>query len=78
MMLNFTIQPLLARWSPALQDWEHRRPDDRSRLKHEHAWQAAKDLRTALADTQQSLTAYADLLATACGIPNLAAAIPTT
>lgn len=77
-MLNNTIQPLLARWHPALEDWEHQRPNNRSRLEHEHAWPAAKNLRTALAETQQSLAAYADLLATACGIPNLTAAIPTT
>lgn len=77
-MLNFTIQPLLARWHPALEDWEHQRPTGRSRLEHEHACPAAKDLRTVLADAQQSLAAYAGLLATACGVPNLVAAVPTT
>ncbi|WP_326723037.1 MULTISPECIES: hypothetical protein [unclassified Streptomyces] len=75
-MLNYGVRPLLARWHPALEDWETRRPSDRSRRDHERAWSEANSLRAALDDTRQALTAYADLLATACGVPNLLGAIP--
>jgi hypothetical protein len=75
-MLNFAIRPLLAQWHPLLEDWENQRPADRSRRDHEQAWQRAGELRRALTDTRQALTAYADLLATACGVPNLLAAVP--
>jgi hypothetical protein len=76
-MLNYGVRPLLAHWHPALEDWEHRRPVDHSRRDHELAWPQSDQLRTALRDTRQLLTAYADLLASACGVPNLIAAIPT-
>ena len=66
-MLNYGVRPLLAHWHPALEDWEHRRPVDRSRRDHKLAW----------SQSGQLLTAYADLLAAACGVPNLIAAIPT-
>lgn len=76
-MLNFGIRPLLARWHPLLEDWESERPADRSRREHEHAWAQADELRAELTDTRAVLTAYADLLASACGVPNLLAAVPT-
>ncbi|MGK5531514.1 hypothetical protein [Streptomyces sp. URMC 129] len=76
-ILNFGIRPLLARWHPALEDWENSRPADRSRRDHEQAWPQAPELRTALNTTRESLTAYADLLATACGVPSLFEAVPT-
>ncbi|MFI6808929.1 hypothetical protein ACIBO6_28615 [Streptomyces luteogriseus] len=75
-MLNYGIRPLLASWHPALEDWETCRPADRSRRDHEHVWIRAGELRTALRDTRSILTAYADLLASACGVPNLLAAVP--
>ncbi|MCX4971403.1 hypothetical protein [Streptomyces sp. NBC_00620] len=75
-MLNYGVRPLLARWHPALEDWETRRTSDRSRRDHERAWSEANSLRAALDDTRQALTAYADLLATACGVPNLLGAVP--
>ncbi|MET7574893.1 hypothetical protein ABZT04_41440 [Streptomyces sp. NPDC005492] len=77
-MLNFGIRPLLARWHPALEDWENQRPADRSRRDHEQLWPHADDLRTALNDARRILTAYADLLASACGVPNLLHAVPTS
>ncbi|MFK4224990.1 hypothetical protein [Streptomyces sp. NPDC019890] len=70
-MLNLGVRPLPASWHPALEDWEGRRPSDRSRHDYERAWPEADRLRTALDDTRRVLTAYADLLATACGVPNL-------
>ncbi|MEU3917850.1 hypothetical protein [Streptomyces sp. NPDC029004] len=77
-MLNFGIRPLLASWHPTLEDWENQRPANLSRREHEHAWPQADELRTALQDTRRILTAYADLLASACGVPNLLEAVPTT
>ncbi|WP_235502876.1 hypothetical protein [Kitasatospora sp. Root187] len=76
-MLNYGVRPLLAQWHPLLEDWEHRRPADRSRRDHEHAWPQVDELRTALRDARRILTSYADLLATACGVPNLLEAVPT-
>ncbi|MEU1616186.1 hypothetical protein ABZ479_02655 [Streptomyces sp. NPDC005722] len=75
-MLNYGLRPLLASWHPALGDWENRRPGEVSRRDHEQAWQKAGELRAALRDTRTTLTAYADLLATACGVPNLLEAVP--
>ena len=75
-MLNYGIRPLLAGWHPALEDWESCRPADRSRRDHERAWSRAGELRAALRETRGILTAYADLLAGACGVPNLLAAVP--
>ncbi|MFF2126385.1 hypothetical protein ACFVW1_13420 [Streptomyces olivochromogenes] len=76
-ILNYGLRPLLAHWHPALEDWENRRPADRSRRDHEEAWNRGDDLRTALRDTRVVLTEYADLLASACGVPNLLQAVPT-
>lgn len=75
-MLNYGLRPLLASWHPALEDWETCRPADRSRRDHEEAWPQAGDARAALRDARGVLTAYAGLLATACGVPNLLGAIP--
>ncbi|WP_369777030.1 hypothetical protein [Streptomyces sp. R33] len=77
-MLNFGVRPLLARWHPALENWEEQRPSDRSRRDHEQAWPEADELRGALNDTRRLLTSYADLLASACGVPHLLEAVPTT
>jgi hypothetical protein len=33
-MLNYGLRPVLARWHPALEDWEASRPDGRSRREH--------------------------------------------
>ena len=73
-MLNFGIRPLLARWHPTL---ESQRPANRSRRDHEQLWPQSDELRAAVADTRRILTAYADLLASACGVPNLLQAVPT-
>jgi hypothetical protein len=76
-MLNYGLRPVLATWHPTLEDWESHRPADRSRREHERAFPQVDQLRTALDDTRQNLAAYADLLATACGVPNLLGAFPT-
>jgi hypothetical protein len=77
-VLNYGVGPLLARWHPTLEDWENRRPADRSRRDHEQDWLAAEELRGELQGARQILTAYVDLLATACGVPNLLEDAPTS
>lgn len=76
-LLNYGIRPLLASWHPALEDWESRRPADRSRREHEQQWPQADELRTELRNTQAILGAYAKFLSNACGVPNLLEAVPT-
>src|SRR5664280_1116904 len=70
-VLNDELRPLLARWHPALGEWEARRPPDSSRVAHEDAWEHARALRAELAGTRRRLADYAALLATACGVPDL-------
>ena len=76
-MLNYAVRPVLSYWHPALQAWEHTRPTDTSPIEHERAWDYYDDLRAVLADCRDHLAIYAGLLATACGVPDLQAAIPT-
>jgi hypothetical protein len=73
-MLNYGLRPVLARWHPALEDWETSRPPERSRGEHERAWEYASELRAALNATRDVLTQYARLMADACGVPDLLAA----
>ena len=75
-MLNLVLRPVLARWHPALDDWENARPRDRSEAEHEKAWPQAGELREVLEQTRTMLSLYADLLASACGVPDLSKAIP--
>jgi hypothetical protein len=75
-MLNLVIRPLLAHWHPVLDDWETSRPPGQSRLEHEAAWPRNSELRTEFERTRAALLEYANLLAAACGVPDLSAAIP--
>ena len=75
-ILNGVIRPLLARWHPLLEDWEAARPPGRSRAAHEQAWPQAARVRADLDATRASLAQYAAMLATACGVPDLSAAMP--
>ncbi len=70
-MLNIGLRPMLARWHPALEDWQAGRPERLSRGEHERAWDQAGDLRAALETTRDLLTQYARLMAGACGVPDL-------
>ena len=76
-MLNYGLRPVLARWHPALEDWEAARPPERSRGEHEMAWEYASDLRAGLDTTRDVLTQYARLMASACGVPDLLASAIT-
>ena len=75
-LLNFGIRPLLARWHPSLEDWESARPINQSRSEHERMWVRAPLLREDLTATAKLLMSYASTLAEACGVPDLADAVP--
>jgi hypothetical protein len=75
-ILNGAIRPVLAHWHPLLEEWEATRPAGRSRAEHEEAWPQAAQLRAELDALRASLTQYAALLAAACGVPDLSAAMP--
>lgn len=76
-LLNVVLRPFLARWHPALDDWETNRPPSTSRQDHERAWPEADELRRDLKSTGTTIAEYATLLASACGVPDLSTAIPT-
>ena len=73
-MLNYALRPVLARWHPALEEWESLRPPGRSRGEHEVAWDRAQELRGALEDVRIAMTEYARIMADACGVPDLISA----
>ena len=76
--LNFGVRPLLARWHPTLQAWENGRTADQSAYAHEQQWPYTAELRAELDAVSESLRAFAAVLAAACGVPDLTAAVPAT
>jgi len=72
-VLNYAVRPLLARWHPLLEDYEARRPEERSVVEHEAAWERAAELREALEELRSGLLEYANLLATVAGVEPLIA-----
>lgn len=77
-LLNVVLRPFLARWHPALDDWETKRPPGTSRKDHERACPEADKLRRDLDSLRTTVAEYAALLATACGVPDLSTAIPAS
>ncbi len=75
-LLNATLRPLLTRWHPELEDWEAQRPPTTSRRQHERDWASGEQLRAELRVLRRELAGYADVLARACGVPDLYAAVP--
>jgi len=74
-MLNLGLRPVLSYWHPELQVWEAGRDPVVSAKAHEDAWPRIGELRAALDQSRSVLTTYAAILATACGVPDLSAAI---
>jgi hypothetical protein len=70
-VLNRSLRPLLARWHPLLGAHERAQPAALSPIDHERAWPRSDELRAQLAECRQILAAYADLLASVCGITPL-------
>lgn len=75
-MLNFAVRPLLSYWHPELEAWEAQRSAAESVKTHEDAWPRIGELRKELERTRTILTSYAAVLAEACGVPDLQAAVP--
>jgi hypothetical protein len=75
-MLNFTLRPILSRWHPLLEDWEAQRAIGVSRIQHEDAWVDAPALRAELESLTAEMKGFVEILAEACGVPNLLAAVP--
>ncbi|MGW2623378.1 hypothetical protein [Micromonospora taraxaci] len=71
-MLDYAVRSVLFSWHP-----ENRRDWSASPLDHMRARDRTDELRAALDTTREHLAAYAGLLAAACGVPSLGAAIPT-
>ena len=72
-VLNHALRPMLATWHPLLEDYEHGRPQQVSRLEWERAWDRHDEIRAALADVGRTLTAYAGLLGEVCDAKDLLA-----
>lgn len=69
-ILNQVLRPLLAKWHPLLSDHESRRPEGVSQAEHERDWKPQNaQLRSDLAAVRETLTEYANLLATVAGVP---------
>ena len=70
-VLNQVLRPLLSRWHAQLQAYEATRGSGTSPLDHESKWEHAPALRAELERVRNQLSAYADLLAKAAGVPAL-------
>jgi hypothetical protein len=70
-ILNQALRPLLARWHPVLDDYQHSRPSGTSRLDWERAWPLHDQLRADLTEVRATLRAYAGLLGEVCNAHSL-------
>lgn len=61
----------MAKWHPALQQWESIRGDGISVLDHESGWEQTSEFRRELGELQKLLLNYAEILAEVCGAPAL-------
>jgi hypothetical protein len=71
-ILNTVLRPVLAKWHPLLNDYEHTRELSVSTFDHEQRWEHAKELRSVLNGVRIILIEYANLLAEVAGIPRMA------
>jgi hypothetical protein len=70
-MLNAALRPVLAKWHPALQEWEAARLPEAAVVAHEAAWERSPELRDELERLRVVLLRYAEILATVCEAPAL-------
>ena len=61
-VLNSGIRPFLAKWHPALEDYEATREEGVSRMAHERSWERSQDMRKELAGLREILVQYAKIL----------------
>ena len=67
-ILNQVLRPVLAKWHPALSDWEEQRGPDESAVAHERNWNKAHALRRELERTRRTLLKYCEALALLAGV----------
>jgi hypothetical protein len=67
-VLNQGLRPFLSKWHPLLQAHESTRQPGVSPAAHERGWVQHDELRQRLKEIRRQMTAYADLLAQACGV----------
>lgn len=70
-LLNNVLRPVLAKWHPALEEYESRRPSGVSVLEHERHWDEAGSLRSALRSVRLVVNEYARILEDVAGIPSI-------
>lgn len=70
-ILNSVLRPFLARWHPALDEYETARPNDVSRVAWEAQWDSAAEVRAELAEVRASLAEYAKTLGQVSGAEDL-------
>ncbi len=72
-VLNYAIRPVLATWHPLLEDHDASRPEGRSIVEHEAAWERGPELRMTLEELRVGLLEYANLLASVASVEPLIA-----
>lgn len=75
-VLNSVLRPVLARWHPLLQDYEFKKPPERSPLEHESLWGQGGELRAELNRVRTKLLEYARLLEIAADVRSLVIEAP--
>jgi hypothetical protein len=67
-ILNMELRPFLSKWHPQLSEWENKRTDDFSAIKHELKWRKNKKMRRELNMLRSSLMQYCNALSKLAGI----------
>lgn len=67
-ILNQVLRPVLAKWHPALSDWEQQRDPTVTAIAHERNWKRAPALRRELERTRGKLLEYCEALALLSGV----------
>lgn len=67
-ILNKGLRPFTTKWHSALLAHEQERLPDVSVLAHEHAWKHTQEMRQELAELQEEMKIYADVLAQIAGV----------
>jgi hypothetical protein len=62
-ILNKGLRPFTTKWHPRLLDYEQKRPSGTSALGYERTWEHAQEMQQELADLQEQMKIYADVLA---------------
>jgi hypothetical protein len=75
-VLNTVLRPLLSKWHPLLQDYESRKPPERSPLEHERLWKYSDELRGELNFVRSKILEYARYLEIAADVKSLIIKLP--